>query len=542
MSGHPDYPPAFVRDPRDSRYLLLDRLRTFLSSRAQEQGHLQHLRALEALNQELRHLNPERMSSRRVELPRGPSRFNPRSINNSSLDTWHNERSSAMQSRRTLSAAGYPFHGGLRPMEFEGLQTVEQVEERIRQINADMDNFMNGALENTSGVPALSPSRQHHLEDDIDGPRTKRIKLDSDDKREGLRGFQYGHYGQVVPGALEMEIFSCDGGSYEPNGKNSWPGNILINDNSVYCTKSDRCNIILRHPGGIPFCLRKLTIKAPKTGFDSPYSVQEGMVFISMDADNLLSRTAKYEMGYLPPQLRLRRQFRNLDRYMRYSFLAFDRTTLDDPNPDRGLGPHSNSTTVENSSRFASNVRVTIDHDDKSEDEAADESGGEAEQGSNGIDDEEPYELTEFLRPADTDSEDSQDSDAAFQATLQALEQANARRLQREFSHARANPSPPLRRRQALHSPVPVDPLISQDASMEDDPSSPTSPDVLKPHARFFIEREKGKVSIRFDPPASGRYILIKLWSPCRGGNIDIQSIIANGYAGPRFFPALSLR
>ena len=46
--------------------------------------------------------------------------------------------------------------------------------------------------------------------------RAKRRKLETDDNREGLRGFSYGQYGQVVPGALKMEIVSCDGGTYEP--------------------------------------------------------------------------------------------------------------------------------------------------------------------------------------------------------------------------------------------------------------------------------------------------------------------------------------
>jgi len=39
----------------------------------------------------------------------------------------------------------------------------------------------------------------------------------------------------------------------------------------------------------------------------------------------------------------------------------------------------------------------------------------------------------------------------------------------------------------------------------------------------------------------SGRYILLKLWSPARDKNIDIQSIVVHGFAGPRFFPAVKL-
>lgn len=102
--------------------------------------------------------------------------------------------------------------------------------------------------------------------------RSKRRKLESDDNREGLRGFGYGQYGQVVPGMLKLEIASCDGGTYEPTGESSWPENVLRNDPSVYCTKSDRCNLVLRHRGEAPFCLKKIVIKAPKTGYDAPYA------------------------------------------------------------------------------------------------------------------------------------------------------------------------------------------------------------------------------------------------------------------------------
>jgi hypothetical protein len=67
---------------------------------------------------------------------------------------------------------------------------------------------------------------------------------------------------------------------------------------------------------------------------------------------------------------------------------------------------------------------------------------------------------------------------------------------------------------------------------------------LLVPHARFFIEKRKSKCTIRFDPPVSGRFILLKMWSSHQevGGNIDIQSVIARGFAGPRYFPSVELR
>lgn len=58
--------------------------------------------------------------------------------------------------------------------------------------------------------------------------------------------------------------------------------------------------------------------------------------------------------------------------------------------------------------------------------------------------------------------------------------------------------------------------------------------------ARFHIRRGRYKVAIKFDPPVSGRFILLKLWA--NRGNVDVQSVIAKGYGGARFFPAVDFR
>lgn len=67
---------------------------------------------------------------------------------------------------------------------------------------------------------------------------------------------------------------------------------------------------------------------------------------------------------------------------------------------------------------------------------------------------------------------------------------------------------------------------------------------LLSPHARFNIEKKKSKCTIRFDPPISGRFILLKMWSSHHDptSNIDIQSVLARGFAGPRYFPSVELR
>lgn len=58
--------------------------------------------------------------------------------------------------------------------------------------------------------------------------------------------------------------------------------------------------------------------------------------------------------------------------------------------------------------------------------------------------------------------------------------------------------------------------------------------------ARFHIKRRKYKVAIKFDPPVSGRFVLLKLWA--NKSNVDVQSVIAKGFGGLRFFPAVEYR
>jgi hypothetical protein len=68
--------------------------------------------------------------------------------------------------------------------------------------------------------------------------------------------------------------------------------------------------------------------------------------------------------------------------------------------------------------------------------------------------------------------------------------------------------------------------------------------ELMAPLTHFHIEKDKNKCTIRFDPPVSGRFILLKMWNPHHdpSGNIDIQGVIAKGFAGPRLFPSIELR
>lgn len=67
--------------------------------------------------------------------------------------------------------------------------------------------------------------------------------------------------------------------------------------------------------------------------------------------------------------------------------------------------------------------------------------------------------------------------------------------------------------------------------------------EMLVPHARFLIEKKNSTCSIRFDPPVTGRFILLKMWNSHHDpkSNIDIQTIITRGFSGPRYFPCVTL-
>lgn len=62
--------------------------------------------------------------------------------------------------------------------------------------------------------------------------------------------------------------------------------------------------------------------------------------------------------------------------------------------------------------------------------------------------------------------------------------------------------------------------------------------------ARFHFEKGNNVCTIHFDPPVSARFLLLKMWSPLQnsGKNIDIQAVIVKGFAGPRYIPSVEMR
>lgn len=155
-------------------------------------------------------------------------------------------------------------HRPPNPTSFEDLE--EDLDDANSQLRALLD-YTNATIMSPINTSSNSHTTQYdHAED---SRRVKRRKLDSERNGSGSKGFRYGRFGQIEPGQLKMEIKSCDGGIYADERSNP-PENILKDDDSVYCTKGNRCNIILRHQGATNFTLQEIVIRAPAHGFSSP--------------------------------------------------------------------------------------------------------------------------------------------------------------------------------------------------------------------------------------------------------------------------------
>lgn len=152
-----------------------------------------------------------------------------------------------------------------------GVSAIRQAVDRLIESSSSINSLLDHHIPHLSS-PEIN-TREFLGEAEVNRRRVKRRKLDGDPLSSSFKGFNYGYHGQVVPGKLKMEIFSCDGGLHTEaarHGTEYCSENILRNDKSVYCTDSNKCNIIICHQGRTSFCLDKLIVKAPERGFTSP--------------------------------------------------------------------------------------------------------------------------------------------------------------------------------------------------------------------------------------------------------------------------------
>ncbi|KAK0623147.1 hypothetical protein B0T14DRAFT_425191 [Immersiella caudata] len=389
----------------------------------------------------------------------------------------------------------------------------------------DANSHLRALLDLHTPQPAISPPLQtnDHPEDNR---RIKRRKLDSDKIAPSYKCVRYGRYGQLEPGQLTMEIVSCDGGVFSPDGSNFTAENILKNDTSVYCTKSYRCNIVLSHSGGTPFSLKELTIKAPSSNrYSSP--VREGMVFVSMNHDELFTRTAQYQIQYLPSRVNPSGSLPAI-----YSIRHDDGVPR--IRPRGAYPPHHGEDddeckTAQIPSEFTSSsppFNVTYEYGEDHEDDGAHPGFIRSNRRT-------PNRIG--MLPFESDNSD----DGADAWGPSASDWSS-------FEDIVVNRHPYSSRGHGDHETggMTLDEAREANQIATQEAVRAVGGELMAPLVHFNIETDKNKCTIKFDPPVSGRFILLKMWTPYHNPNknIDIQAVVAKGFAGPRYFTSVSVR
>lgn len=146
------------------------------------------------------------------------------------------------------------------------LDQLGQLDRSLSEANSHLRALLDMTAQSALASFASTPAARSRTAPTADQQRHgKRRRLETNTHGQSSSASsprKYGRYGQVEPGDLDMEIASCDGGMFS-NEMSYAADNILRDDNTVYCTKGSRCNIILRHQDSAVFTLTELTIKAP---------------------------------------------------------------------------------------------------------------------------------------------------------------------------------------------------------------------------------------------------------------------------------------
>ncbi|KAL9112845.1 MAG: hypothetical protein Q9227_002922 [Pyrenula ochraceoflavens] len=315
----------------------------------------------------------------------------------------------------------------------------------------------------------------------------KRRKLDVEGS---WKRTSYTHFGQVVPGSLQMELVSCDGGQYMKDTNNYLPRHVLRDDSNVYCTTSNQANILIRHVGGIPFSLTKLVIKAPKTGYDS--AIQQGIVFVSMSSDDILERTDMYRIKYSGGAHRARRhdlthvhatpsqEYLNASRSplrsLNHSFISHHGPTTPVPRPDN-----------DSSSGPAVVPGFTVVHE---YDERPSDSPQNPNTSDSGALHEDIHTIFDWPNAGYTGSSDSNTSDEEDEEGLDRQATLPPFRRARNYDRRRLTPN-------TIETTAAE---IRGNSTLEMN-GNERSKDVLLPHAKFFMPKDKHRASVQFDPP-----------------------------------------
>ncbi|VUC29032.1 unnamed protein product, partial [Clonostachys rosea] len=449
--------------------------------------------------------------------------------------------------------------------------TFDELEQASDLTNLQLRDLLDLTNHNTMSH-TLPPGSASPLPRSFDPPednrRNKRRKIDADRLAPKISRIRYGKHGSVEPGALRMEISSCDGGSYASSNPSSYAAeNLLKNDDTVYCTKGNRCNIVLRHEGGAPFTLHELIIKGP-TSINYSHPIREGMVFVAMRQDDVLTRTAQYQIQYSPlpqrdPLVTTPERDSLPSRTTRYHHDGSTTTRFRRAhaygNEDEGyrmaqMPPEFSSNLPEFGVTTVCNDDDLDEHGRRISRRAPNRIGSLPFESRDSDEENNNYNTTRnniatyTYTPPDLDLDDflaanhpanlshiirlprpQRDLDRESHAQSQSQSQSQHQNQNQSQSQSHTSDSFSMSFAEALEA--------HNNATQE--AVRAVGGELLAPHARFYIDKRSSTCALTFDPPISGRFILLKMWNSHHdtSSNIDIQTVMARGYAGGRYFP-----
>lgn len=364
-----------------------------------------------------------------------------------------------------------------------------------------------------------------------------------------------------------MEIISNDGGEHsDPRNPGIFLGatNMLRLDKSVFCSERTSAGVVMRHADDTPFCLEKVYVVGPEHGFTAP--VREGVVYVAMEISDLETymdpphharrsvNNPVHEQPYnryrgiqaSPEQLTLSDALRDpeIASAANRSISPFPRDDSENSSPEEPyygadyLGQTDPETHCDIPSPPADSQPPHIERSIPFTLVSDEESGPEDTSPQEVLD----YRLQRLRRMRRTHDMDDWDSPGPptwsySRADGTVVHRGASRSERSEAGGPRSFPNNMLEALLARARPVspPTDPPRMQRTKT----SQPAANDPKVQAARFSIKKGKSRVTVKFDPPVSGRYLLLKLWAG--KSNVDVQSVIAKGYAGPRFFGAVEL-
>ncbi|CAD0087066.1 unnamed protein product [Aureobasidium vineae] len=398
---------------------------------------------------------------------------------------------------------------------------------RVVQRSNELGRESEEAERNARWAPPPSRLRRRRYRDPTEQQwNVKRRKLTHESN------YKYGRYGQVEPGRLRLELESCDGEVHneECSGIDFGPENILKHDKSVYCSRASKCNIVLRHHDDSTFCLEKLYIIAPENGFTAP--VKEGLVYVGMSRDDLQPYINSSTHYLNPPRSPPPRRTHDP---VRLSLLE----SIHDPEVARAIGTRRGA-------ELLSPIDSPADDQSQDEDDADDmwnslpttrDPSWPPMDPSRQVANRNDIDLRNCDDPADlrespdgrivvlSDEEITWPEDPTRPDVL-----ADRRRRERNLRDSYDDEDIWESRYRTNYARMRIrQPHIS----MERSETAQLSPELDRyksdtvARARFKIKDNRHRIAIKFDPPVY---------------NIDIQTVMATGFAGPRYFPVIQFK